>query len=65
MAALAIGLVLTIIGANIGNSGVMWTGMPFLGLGMLLHVIGIGVRGRAVSRRLKDAHAKQSQTGSN
>ena len=55
----AVGLIITIIGANVGNSGLMWAGMPFLGLGALLHVVGIGVRGREVRRRLRATQAKK------
>ncbi|WP_394939652.1 DUF3188 domain-containing protein [Psychromicrobium sp. YIM B11713] len=59
MGLLAVGLLLTILGANLGNSGLMWAGMPFLGLGALLHVVGIGVRGREVRRRVKAAQPKK------
>lgn len=58
MGFIALGLILTIIGANTGNNGLMWTGMPFLGLGAILHVAGIAVRGQEVRRRLREAAKK-------
>lgn len=58
MGLIAIGLVLTIIGGSSGNNGVMWVGMPFLGLGVALNLVGMVVRGQGVRRRLREAAKK-------
>ena len=55
---LLVGLVLTIVGANVGNTTLMWTGMPFLGLGALLHVAGMAVRATEVRRQLRKTTKK-------
>ena len=54
MGLIAIGLILTIIGGSTGNNGLMWAGMPFLGLGVVLNLIGIVVRGQGVRRMLRE-----------
>ena len=57
MGLLALGIVLTILGANSQDRGLMLTGLPFVAVGLVLHVAGLVVRGRAVRRRLRDPGA--------
>lgn len=54
MGLIAVGLILTITGGSTGNNTLMWTGMPFLGLGVVLNLIGIVVRGQGVRRILRE-----------
>jgi Protein of unknown function (DUF3188) len=54
MGLIAVGLVLTVAGANTENRPMMLAGLPFLGAGMVTHVVGLMVRGREVRRRLHD-----------
>lgn len=59
MGLIAIGLILTIIGGSTGNNAVMWVGMPFLGTGVVLNLIGIVVRGQGVRRILRETNKKR------
>jgi hypothetical protein len=52
MGLIALGLVLTVVGANTENRSMMLAGLPFLGAGMVTHVVGLMVRGREVRKRL-------------
>jgi hypothetical protein len=54
MGLIAVGLVLTVTGANAQNRALMLTGLPFIGVGLVLHMAGLVVRGRAVRKRLRD-----------
>ncbi len=54
MGLIALGLVLTVIGANVQDRGLMLTGLPFIAVGLVLHVAGLVMRGRAVRKRIRD-----------
>lgn len=54
MGLIAAGILLTILGATTGSRGVQLAGMPFIGLGLVLHLAGLVIRGREVRRRHKD-----------
>ncbi len=53
MGAIAVGLVLTIIGANAHDSSRTYLGLPFIGLGLVLHMVGLVVRGQHVRKLLR------------
>ncbi len=53
MGATAVGLVLTIIGANAHDSSRTYLGLPFIGLGLILHMVGLVVRGQYVRKLLR------------
>jgi uncharacterized membrane protein len=53
MGLLAVGIILTIIGASSQNRGLSTASLPFIGLGLVLHLVGMFIRARAVRRRLK------------
>lgn len=60
IAAMAIGVVITIIGAMAKSNGTMVAGLPFIGLGAVLHLAGIAIRARGVRRLVKERAARNT-----
>lgn len=59
MGLIAVGIILTIVGAIAGNRAVQVTGLPVIGLGLIGHVVGLVIRGQEVRRRLRDRQPKR------
>ena len=53
MGLIGVGIILNLIGNTSGNQGLATASLPLIGLGLLLHVAGIVVRGQAIRKNLK------------
>jgi Protein of unknown function (DUF3188) len=53
MALIAVGIILTIAGNATHNQFLATLSLPVIGLGLVLHVVGLVVRGQAIRRRIK------------
>lgn len=53
MGLIGVGIVLNLIGNTSGNQGLATVSLPLIGLGLLLHVAGIVVRGQAIRKKLR------------
>ncbi len=53
MGLIAVGIILTLIGSTSGNQGLATASLPLIGLGLLLHIAGIVVRGQTIRKNLR------------
>ncbi|MDQ0663408.1 putative membrane channel-forming protein YqfA (hemolysin III family) [Arthrobacter ulcerisalmonis] len=53
MGLIAIGIILNIIGNTGGNQGLAMASLPLIGLGLVLHIAGMVVRGQAIRKNLR------------
>ena len=53
MGLIAVGIILTLIGNSSGNQGLAVASLPLIGLGLVLHVVGLVVRGQAIRKNLR------------
>lgn len=53
MGLIAVGIILTLIGNSSGNQGLAMASLPLIGLGLVLHVVGLVVRGQAIRKNLR------------
>ncbi|MEO5780851.1 MULTISPECIES: DUF3188 domain-containing protein [Arthrobacter] len=53
MGLIAVGMILTIVGNTSGNQGLALASLPVIGLGLILHIAGLVVRGQAIRKSLK------------
>jgi fucose permease len=53
MGLIAVGLILSIAGNTSGNQGLALASLPVIGLGLLLHVTGLVVRGQKIRKSYK------------
>jgi predicted membrane channel-forming protein YqfA (hemolysin III family) len=53
MGLIGVGIVLNLIGNTSGNQGLVTASLPLIGLGLLLHVAGIVVRGQSIRKNYK------------
>lgn len=53
MGLIAVGLVLSIVGNTSGNQGLALASLPIIGIGLLLHVAGLVVRGQKIRKSYK------------
>ena len=53
MGLLAVGLILNIVGNSSQNTGLATASLPVIGLGLILHLVGFGYRGRQIRKTLK------------
>jgi predicted membrane channel-forming protein YqfA (hemolysin III family) len=53
MGLIAVGLVLTVAGNAAGNPGLMTAALPVIGLGLVLHIVGLVVRGQSVRKNIR------------
>lgn len=53
MGLIAVGIILNLIGNTSSNQGLALASLPLIGLGLVLHVAGIVVRGQAIRRNLR------------
>jgi predicted membrane channel-forming protein YqfA (hemolysin III family) len=53
MGLIAVGIVLNLIGNTSGNQGLAMASLPLIGIGLVLHVAGMVVRGQAIRKKLR------------
>ncbi|CCQ45247.1 putative membrane protein [Pseudarthrobacter siccitolerans] len=53
MGLIAVGIILNLIGNTSGNQGLAMASLPLIGLGLVLHIAGIVVRGQAIRKNLR------------
>lgn len=53
MGLIAIGIILNLVGNNTGNQGLALASLAVIGLGLILHIAGIVVRGQTIRKNLK------------
>ncbi|WP_159706872.1 DUF3188 domain-containing protein [Arthrobacter sp. 18067] len=53
MGLIAVGLVLSIVGNTSGNQGLAMASLPVIGVGLLLHVTGLVIRGQKIRKSYK------------
>ncbi|MHA7222159.1 DUF3188 domain-containing protein [Arthrobacter sp. RHLT1-20] len=53
MALIATGIVLNLVGNSTGNQALTVASLPVIGLGLVLHIAGIVVRGQTIRKNLK------------
>lgn len=53
MGLIAVGIILTFVGNTSGNQGLAMASLPLIGLGLLLHVAGMVVRGQSIRKNLR------------
>lgn len=53
MGLIAAGVVLNLVGNTSGNQGLAVASLPVIGVGLVLHVVGIVVRGQQIRKNLK------------
>lgn len=53
MGLIAVGIVLNLVGNTSGNQGLAVASLPVIGIGLVLHIAGIVVRGQHIRKNLK------------
>lgn len=53
MGLIAVGIILNIAGSSTENPGLATASLPVIGLGLLLHIAGMVVRGQTIRKNLK------------
>ena len=53
MGLIAVGLILNIAGNVAANQGLMIASLPVIGLGLVLHMVGLVVRGQRVRKNIR------------
>jgi Protein of unknown function (DUF3188) len=53
MGLIALGIVLNLVGNSSQNQGLAVASLPVIGLGLVLHIAGIVVRGQTIRKNLK------------
>ena len=53
MGLIAVGIVLNLVGNTSGNQSLAVASLPVIGAGLVLHVVGIVVRGQQIRKNLK------------
>lgn len=53
MGLIAVGIVLNLVGNTSGNQGLAVASLPVIGVGLVLHIAGIVVRGQQIRKNLK------------
>ncbi|MEK0154817.1 DUF3188 domain-containing protein [Arthrobacter oryzae] len=53
MGLIAVGIVLNLVGNTSGNQGLAVASLPVIGLGLVLHIVGIVVRGQQIRKNLR------------
>lgn len=53
MGLIAVGIVLNLVGNTSGSQGLAVASLPVIGAGLVLHVVGIVVRGQQIRKNLK------------
>ncbi|WP_314323095.1 DUF3188 domain-containing protein [Paenarthrobacter ilicis] len=53
MGLIAVGIILSIVGNTSGNQGLAMASLPLIGMGLLMHVAGLVVRGQKIRKSYK------------
>ena len=53
MGLIAAGIILNIAGNSTQNAGLVTASLPVIGLGLILHLVGFGYRGRQIRKTLR------------
>ncbi|QCO99460.1 DUF3188 domain-containing protein [Arthrobacter sp. 24S4-2] len=53
MGLIAVGIILNLVGNTSNNQGLAVASLPVIGLGLVLHVVGIVVRGQQIRKNLR------------
>ena len=53
MGLIAAGITLNLVGNNTGNQGLAFASLAVIGLGLILHIAGIVVRGQTIRKNLR------------
>jgi hypothetical protein len=53
MGLIALGIILNVVGNSTGNQALAVASLPVIGLGLILHLAGIVVRGQTIRKNLK------------
>jgi hypothetical protein len=53
MGLIAVGIILNVVGNTSQNQGLAIASLPIIGLGLVLHIAGLVVRGQAIRKNLK------------
>ena len=53
MGLIAVGIILNLVGNTSGNSALATVSLPLIGLGLILHIAGIVVRGQSIRKNLR------------
>ncbi|WP_120523249.1 DUF3188 domain-containing protein [Arthrobacter celericrescens] len=53
MGLIAVGIILTIVGNTTHNKGMAFASLGVIGLGLVLHVVGLVVRGQQIRKTLR------------
>ena len=53
MGLIALGIILNVVGNSTGNQALALASLPVIGLGLILHLAGIVVRGQTIRKNLK------------
>ena len=53
MGLIAVGIILNLVGNTSGNQALATASLPVIGLGLVLHIAGMVVRGQAIRKNLK------------
>ena len=53
MGLIAVGLILTVAGNAAANPGLMIAALPVIGLGLVLHMVGLVVRGQSIRKNIR------------
>jgi hypothetical protein len=53
MGLIAVGIILSVVGNSTGNQALALASLPVIGLGLILHIAGLVVRGQTIRKNLK------------
>jgi len=53
MGLIAVGIILNVVGNSTGNQALALASLPVIGLGLILHLAGLVVRGQSIRKNLK------------
>lgn len=53
MGLIAVGIILNLVGNTSNNQGLAVASLPVIGLGLILHIVGIIVRGQTIRKKLR------------
>ena len=53
MGLIALGIILNVVGNSTGNEALAIASLPVIGLGLILHLAGVVVRGQTIRKNLK------------
>ncbi|MCU6479221.1 hypothetical protein QO003_001980 [Arthrobacter silviterrae] len=54
----AIGIIIIVVGAVSSTPALTFVGLPFVGVGLVAHMVSLGLRARAVRKSLREAEQR-------